>query len=84
MKVLEINEEYREYFQKFYPRHNIIGLLERDNETTIILKMKKGYKGFTPSGCVRDCGDHFIIANYSGYDRIDKETFHVTKSNEDK
>ena len=84
MKVLEINEEDREYFQKFYPRHNIVGLLEMENETTIILKMKKGYNGFTPSGCVRDCGDHFILANYFCYYRIDKKTLCVTKSNEDK
>ena len=34
---------------------------------------------YTPCGAVRDCGDHYIKANYSSYNRIDKETFAITK-----
>ena len=28
---------------------------------------------------VRDCGDHYICAGYSGYDKIDKATLEITK-----
>lgn len=38
---------------------------------------------WTPYGAVRDCGDHYIKANYSSYDRIDKVTFQVTRDVED-
>lgn len=38
------------------------------------------YKGeYTlPYEC-RDCGDHFIIARYDRYDRIDKKTLEIIK-----
>lgn len=43
------------------------------------------FKGsFTRYGMCRDCGDHYIIARYSRYDRIDKDTFKVTKDVEDR
>ena len=34
---------------------------------------------FTAHGAIRDCGDHYIAAQYSRYDRIDKDTMRVTK-----
>lgn len=38
---------------------------------------------FTPHGAVRDCGDHYIKANYSSYTRIDKGTMKLTHDVED-
>lgn len=32
---------------------------------------------------IRDCGDHYIWARYSRYDRIDKETLEITRDVED-
>ena len=34
---------------------------------------------WTRSGTVRDCGDHYIIARYSRFDRIDKGTLNIIK-----
>lgn len=84
IKILPITEKDKEYFQKFYSKHNVIGLLEEPNITRIIVKMKQGYKGWTPTGCARDCGDHYIIARYSSYDRVDKKTLEIVKDVEDK
>jgi hypothetical protein len=42
------------------------------------------FKGsWTRYDSVRDCGDHYIRAKYSSYERIDKETLDVTKDVED-
>lgn len=38
---------------------------------------------FTPYMGVRDCGDHYIKANYSSYDRIDKKTLEIIRDVED-
>ena len=43
------------------------------------------FKGrWTPYGVCRDCGDHYIIARYSRYDRIDKATLEITPDVEDR
>lgn len=84
LKVKNITEEDKNYFQQFYSKHNVVGLLEEESETRIIVKMKQGCKGWTPTGCARDCGDHYIIARYSRYDRVDKKTLQVTKDVEDR
>ena len=34
---------------------------------------------FTAYGALRDCGDHYIAAQYNRYDRINKDTMRVTK-----
>ena len=37
------------------------------------------FKGsYTPYGMCRDCGDHYIIARYARYDKIDKKTLAPT------
>lgn len=46
--------------------------LERST-TYVVMKGR-----FTAYGMCRDCGDHYIIARWSRYDRIDKETYKVT------
>lgn len=38
---------------------------------------------WTPYETVRDCGDHFILARYSSYARIDKATLEITYDVED-
>lgn len=43
------------------------------------------FKGkYTAYGMCRDCGDHYIIARYSRYDRIDKATLKITEDVEDR
>lgn len=43
------------------------------------------FKGsWTRYGTCRDCGDHYIIARYSRWDRIDKETLEITFDVEDR
>ncbi len=84
MTIRNLTEEEKAYFQKFYKVHEAIGMMEEENENRIIVKMKRGYKGFTPYGAARDCGNHYIIAKYSHYDRVDKKTLEITKYVEDK
>lgn len=38
---------------------------------------------WTPYGFMRDCGDHYIIARYSRYDRVSKDLQTVTEDTED-
>lgn len=43
------------------------------------------FKGSWTRYCsVRDCGDHFIIARYARWDRVDKDTLEITYDVEDK
>ena len=74
MKVLTISDGLKDYFQKFYPNHKIVGLLEEPKLTRVIVKGE-----WTPSGCARDCGDYLIIARNSCYDKVDKKTLVITK-----
>ena len=39
---------------------------------------------WTPYGMCRDCGSHYIIARWSRYDSIDKETLETTYDVEDR
>lgn len=52
------------------------------HDTTIVYVVFKG--SWTRYGTVRDCGNHYIVAGYSSYTRIDKGTFEVTKDVDDK
>lgn len=65
---------YQPMFKK-----TIVGVLLVDNCVWMVIKER-----YTPSFCARDCGDHFILANYDRYDRVDKSTFEITKDVEDK
>jgi len=66
--------------------HIPIGWLREDGAkiTRLIVNMKPGCKGWTPSGCARNCGDHYIIARYDRYDRIDIHTHTLTEDIEDR
>lgn len=41
LKVKNIAEEDKNYFQQFYSKHNVVGLLEEEPETRIIVKLLK-------------------------------------------
>ena len=74
-----VNQEEQEFFQKFYKQHTVVGFLKVPDKNCahIILKMKRGYKGWTPSGCFRDCGNYYIYANYSRYQKYNKKTLEL-------
>lgn len=48
------------------------------HESSVIIKGPR-----TPYGYVRDCGDHYIVAYYSRYDRVDKQSGAITHDVED-
>ena len=52
---------------------------ERESCTYVVFK-----GSWTRYNTVRDCGDHYIKAQYSRYDRIDKETLEIIKDVEDR
>ena len=81
-----MTQEDRDWFEHCHPQHRVIGTIwfPWSEENKIVLKMKPGYKAWTPSGCVRDCGDHYIVAQPSRYDRVDKKTFERIYDVEDK
>lgn len=88
---LEANEN--EFFERVNPGYICTGetLEERYEETegreagaTTYVVMKSKGKRWTPYGMCRDCGDHYIIARWSRYDRIDKKTFKRTVDVEDR
>ena len=56
----------------------------RDSGSCTYVVMKAVGRGWTPYGMCRDCGDHYIIARWSRYDRIDKGTFKLTVDVEDR
>ena len=39
---------------------------------------------FTAYGMCRDCGNHYIIARWARYDRIEKDTLEITYDVEDR
>ena len=88
--IKTLNADDVAWFGRFYPKHNVIGdMVFTDDKTgetydKIIVKMKPGCNGYTPTGTVRDCGDHYIEAKYSRFDKIDKKTLDITKDVEDK
>ena len=51
---------------------------ENENTTYIVFK-----GDWTRYNTVRDCGDHYIKAQYSRYDSIDKESLEITRDVED-
>ena len=58
----------------------------RDGGATgyVVFKSTSNRTNWTPYGMCRDCGDHYIIANWSSYDRIDKATLTRTHDVEDR
>lgn len=80
------NIELTEENKKFYKRegYELTGETlevahEDGTECTYVVFTGK----WTRAGSVRDCGDHYILATYSRWLRIDKATLEVTTSMED-
>ena len=87
--ISAVPEEDMRWFSAQHPHHNAVGFMREtyrggSRVTRVILKMKPGHKGWTPFGAARDCGDHYIIARYSQYDRVDKKTLAITRDVDDK
>lgn len=93
--ILEATE--KDYFEKMNPGYETTGEtlreeyseeLGREGGATTYVVMKavsgKARRIGTPYGMCRDCGDHYIIARWSRYDRIDKETYKRTPDVEDR
>lgn len=86
----QLEKDDKEFFERVNPGYKCTGetLEERYEETegreagaTTFVVMKGR---FTQYGMCRDCGDHYIIARWSRYDRIDKDTFKRTCDVEDR
>lgn len=56
----------------------------RDGGATTYVVMKATARQWTPYGMCRDCGDHYIIAKWDKYVRIDKGTLKRTVDVEDR
>lgn len=55
----------------------------RESGGTTYVVYKATGKRWTPYGMCRDCGDHYIIAKWSHYVRIEKDTLERTVDVED-
>lgn len=89
-KTGKLENDDRGYYERLNPGYKCTGetLEERYEEvegrdggacTYVVMKGR-----FTQYGMCRDCGDHYIIARWSRYDRIDKGTFKRTLDVEDR
>ena len=87
-----LDNEYKEYFERVNPGYTCTG------ETLCIGYETTDADGVTSKGSttyaimrgpitryqmVRDCGDHYIHAVWSGYVRIDKGSLKVTRDVDD-
>lgn len=63
---------------EYYKHHLNIGTITINDSTYTLLKPKDKNGFWTPFTCARDCGDHYIIAKFDRYDRIDKVSFKYT------
>lgn len=92
IKILKLTKEEHDYFQSFYTKHKVVGYLMYELDTPsgplpvghVIVKMKKGYKGWTPYGTARDCGKYYILSTYGGFEKLDKKTLSIEYDVEDK
>lgn len=56
--------------------------IEYENGNTVSYIVFTGK--FTRYGSIRECNDHYILAGYSSYYRIEKDSFVITSDVEDK
>lgn len=82
IKKNALTAEQMESYRKMNEGHDPTGdvLVENLKEGQIVKPIFKGK--FTHS--VRDCGDHYIIARYSQFDRLEKDTLELTEDVEDR
>lgn len=75
--TIALNQENRHFYNSngYTMTGETLTLGDEQRKTTYIV-----FKGsWTRYDTVRDCGDHYIKAQYSRYDRIDKETLEITR-----
>lgn len=85
--IKAVSDEDLRWFGAQFPQYDVVGFMKETWEdgvvSRVIIKAKPGCKGWTPYGTARDCGDHYIIARYSRYDRVEKAGLQVTENVED-
>lgn len=80
--TIERNEENKNFFDRrgYHMTGETLTMGDENENCTYVV-----FKGsWTRYGTVRDCGDHYIKAQYSRYDRIDKDTLKITQDVEDR
>lgn len=80
--------EDKGFYEKYNPGYTVTGETLSETfidkfglETGCVYVVMKG--PFTRYCMCRDCGDHYIIARWCRYDRIDKNTLEITYDVED-
>lgn len=80
-----LTEEDYKHFNGCWPNHTPTGDVLKETYSDGTSQSRVIFKGtWTAFGMCRDCGDHYIIARYSQYDRVDKETLKITFDVEDR
>ena len=64
-----VNPGYKCTGETLEERYKADNELDEGATTYVVMKGK-----FTPFGMCRDCGNHYIIAHYTHYVRVDKDT----------
>lgn len=79
--TIELSEENKRWYdRKGYHMTGETLRLGNENENTNYVVFRGSW---TRYGTVRDCGDHYINAQYDRFDSIDKETLVITRDVED-
>ena len=74
-----------EWFEERYPGYFCTGeTLEESYRGEGFTYAVMSGRNTTPYGMCRDCGNHYIIARWDRYDRIDKATLKRTADVEDR
>lgn len=79
IEIKELCKDDYERFKSYYPYHKPLGMMFEESCSRVILKGE-----WTPYLTARDCGDHYIVARFDRYDRIEKDNLKVTRDVEDK
>ena len=80
--TIEMSAENKNWYDRkgYHMTGETLTLGDENSNCTYVV-----FKGsWTRYDTVRDCGDHYIKAQYSRYDRIDKETLEITRDVEDR
>ena len=86
----KLEENEIEFFERMNPGYKCTGetlteqFPEGGGQTLVIFKSDSPTSNFTPYGMCRDCGDHYIVARWSRYDRIEKTSLLLIPDVQDK
>lgn len=81
--TIELTEENKKFYNRegYHMTGDTLKLGDPETSCCVYIVFTGDW---TRYGTVRDCGDHYIKAQYSRYDRIDKETLEITTDVEDR